>query len=274
MSSAFSGQGVDDTAAKKILQTFDQLEVKPPAPVAAVIEHRAEMLDRLQVWIPPHALAPVVLDAIERGADVANDPAVIEALRWAQLHSADPTITPAMRRQLLEGLRMALTEYADAVTSTWGTAVAAAAAQLTAAHKVLGETDLDDADAIVRLGGQAAEAWGVARAALTTVEQAHAGWRLLFHFTRGRRSSAPSALVLADLAPEVCLARPELYGSGKAREVAWGLIAAGVELDLATLDRPAATAAAAHELTHPKVVQLAGPHERVMADGPDDPAAA
>ncbi len=254
-----------DTAASNIIKTFTHLDVSPPRAVATAIDRRSTMLGKLKAWKPPMrgVLASAVLDAIGRDADVANDPAVIDALRWAQLdgHGA---LTDTMTRQLLEDLRTAFTQNADKITSCWGGAVEAADKKLSEAHAVLGSVDIDDTAMIIRRGGEAATAWGSATEAFETIDHAVKGWRSLYSFTRGRAPSVPDSLIVSDPSPEQYRDGPDLFNPRRPR-FAWALVLAEMPLILATLDRPDATISAAKTPPDPPAVPNADRPARVAA---------
>ncbi len=213
-----------------IRSTFQQLQTKPPKQVADALE-RIDLLEKRVVNISASTsdLAESVTDALLRGVEPSSDPAVQQAVtaNWlSTLHHLPEVITAGGQR----ALRDALTANLDKIIEQWNSAIGNAGNALTDLHATLGDVDLADAAAILRLGGDAADRWSQARSVVARIAAAADGWSTLMLFVGTSPNPIHRALRLAPLTLEQ-------FDSLPAAVDAWGLIRAGVEgVSLPTLD--------------------------------------
>lgn len=226
-----------------IVNTFTATGAKRPKPVADALDRRESMHAKLATRTTPAApdLVAAALDAVDREVpDLALDPDVSAALLRRQ-YGAVPGLWDQLQTRLLNGPRQACTSHTDAIVSAWSAPFDKAAQALRAARPVLGDVDLDDSAAILRIGPDGARAWSDATTASVTIATVVAGWRSLYGFTSGRLADGVGdQLIIADPQPEQVADDPDLW-SGPHTRPAWALVAADVHLDLADLERPKAT---------------------------------
>jgi hypothetical protein len=184
--------------------------------------------DRIRASRPVSpTVAATVADARAAGRDPGSDPAVIAAVVNRAILDAERTIDD----QALASLAAAYTEHADELVAAWRKPFDAAAAELNAAHAVLGDVALSDSASVVKKGGSAADAWVKATKAVELIGRIVTAWVSRARVTNTHRQGEKlqHARVLADLTPGQ-------YLDAELGQNAWDLIRQGHELSLPTLD--------------------------------------
>jgi hypothetical protein len=120
----------------------------------------------------------------------------------------------------------AMTDTADEIINTLKTVADAAGRELASAHRTLGDLDLTNSTAVLKLGVDAAEAWAGALKALKTLRTIDKAWFTMTVLTHCVGDIAPS-LRLADLDLDT-------YQAVGRKAEPWDLVRAGATIDLAT----------------------------------------
>jgi hypothetical protein len=173
-------------------------------------------------------LAGAVVDCLTAGRDPLDDEHVRRLTTAAVL--AGPTgnaLRGGVTRAAEARVVGALTESADDVLATLCEAVAESGATLSAAWRILGDLELNDAGAVLKMGPDASRAWTDAIAAQKRIRAIDGGWFGLAELTRfaGSSTSAPT-LRLADLSLE------QYEKLGRKAEP-WDIVRAGATIELA-----------------------------------------
>ncbi len=214
-------------------------------------------------------LAAALLDVLDAGRDVLTDNKIRRMVTATGLHPARAYegVEAALARTLSQTLR----DHVDDVINAFRPAFDAAADTLVNARELLGDLDLNDAPAILRRGGAAAEAWAAAGGAIETLNRIDLAVTLL-GLSTGQDIADPASrpLRIADLD----LTQLEKHG---AAADPWTLVRAGIALDLATVNafraRRDAIAAARQARTQAHTADRdrrgsasrPGPHETAVA---------
>lgn len=123
----------------------------------------------------------------------------------------------------------ALTEHAGAILAVLAAATAQHGTTLTRAHAILGDLSLDDSQAVLSLGPDAARCWAETREAVHVLRGVDRAWSSLAEVTRFASSSTPPVLRFAALTLE------QYERTGRSAD-AWTLVQAGAVLELADGD--------------------------------------
>lgn len=217
-----------------VLKALDAIGADRPTRLAAVLDDADRIraaATSLSIDAPP--LVAAALDALAAGRDPLTDKAVLRAVVGEQLRAANLT-GPALAVALDERAAAAVREDQHAILDALRAAAAEAGATLTAAHAVLGNLELTDADRVAYLGPNAVEHWQAARSAAATLDAVLTGWRALAELTRFAHPNTPVTQVLADMGMNVPT------GPGASKPDAWTLVRHGATIDLA--DGPAVAA--------------------------------
>lgn len=159
--------------AQRALATARKAGVQIPKPIIDA-EQRATRIANYSTNLASPELIDALVTAIDAGKDITTDKNVAAALQAQQL--VNEGIRERMRNQAGQILTDALTirdeELFDALTTVFDKA----ADQLATAHTTLGDVDINNADAVLRLGGHAAEAWAVAKSGVATIDTINKTW--------------------------------------------------------------------------------------------------
>lgn len=198
-----------------------------PNKIAAGIRRARELGDGLDAIAANDAALPTaVLAAVAEGRDPAADPDVQRAVTALTLADVGPA--NAVRSAIAAELRSLIVNNVDAIVATWRPVVDAASETMAAHVEILRDVDLDDATAVVRRGGAAADAWGAVRGAEATLTAVSSAWRgLRLSFGSGVPERRYFALILATA--------PAYVELGEAL-TSWQTVKAGHSLTLAGLD--------------------------------------
>jgi len=173
----------DKNDARQILAAFTQLDIKPPAAVAAAYERTTRISAGTQNLAPKDEdLYHAVTSALDGRRDPAADEEVQRILTAAAI--ANQGVMMGVETILYDQLRNVVTEHADQIMTALAKHFEAAATTLTAAHQTLGNVPLEDTATIVRKGGDAAKIWGQAQQAVAVVNTTLSGWISLAALTR------------------------------------------------------------------------------------------
>ncbi len=141
----------------------------------AATEERAHAL----AVVVGDTLAVVVVDTLADGRDPMTDPDVHQAIVARTLNGA----TGAIDTALADRARQCTEVHAAAVVEALRAPFAKAGAGVVAAMGKLGDVSLADTGAVVKLGGDAAKAWGDAQAAHQAIADIITAWKLLAQAT-------------------------------------------------------------------------------------------
>lgn len=173
----------------QVLGVFDQLDAEHPPALAAVIE-RHERIRTTQAAAAAATLgdvASLTVEALANGRNPATDKAILSALNVQALAEFEPRVAAV----LVAEMDAAIHDNADLIVEAWRPGFDTLAATLIDCHTALDGLDLDNADAVLRLGGDAASAWSTATATLQSFHRLLVGWQALAtiaHQTVDRRA--------------------------------------------------------------------------------------
>ncbi len=208
-----------------ILSALNTIDVKPPKILTDAVADRSKIRTAAR-----HATVTY--------ADVARE--------WvtATLAGNDPLESPTLNRQAIayllstenlthttqaiaeERITTALTNSQGAILSALKKACDQAGETLTAAHKIIGDLNLNDTELIFRKGAPAVEAHTEATKAINTIRTVLNAWGAIATLTGFAPSSTETVDRLADLPLET---RNRLRRHGDA----WDIVKAGATIDLA-----------------------------------------
>lgn len=151
-----------------------------PADATEAYEATTEALKGLQTIYPKAGLGPVVAASLLAGRDPATDPEVTRTFVAMQL--GEHGVLTVTENILIEKMRQQF--YEDDIVATWVKPFDDAAAVLAHAYDRLGAIDLADTTSVVQLGGDAAETWAKAQAAVARISTITNAWSALVEFTR------------------------------------------------------------------------------------------
>jgi len=202
-----------------------------PKAVAQALDDREKLTEGAAAMTSPSpdAIAAAVADALAAGRDPLDDEAVRRLATASVLcGTSGNALTGGVARATEARVVQALTDDVDAILDTYGTAVYEAGQVLTAAWRILGDLDLSDSAAVLKMGPDASRAWTDAREAQARIRTIERGWYALAEVTRFA-SSTPVAqtLRLANLSLE----QVEHVVGRKAEP--WAIVRAGVTIELA-----------------------------------------
>jgi len=194
-------------------------------------------LDRM--YIGGTALEDAALAAIDAGQDPAADPEVQRILTSRQI--GQEGLTGQLRTRMLQRMLAVLRESVENLIDTWQAPFHEAAAVIVETREALGGIDLNDSQAILARGGDAADQWGRATNANRTIREIVGAWNTLAaeaQFVPG----STHYLMLRFTNPT--LEQWEEHSLRERKLTAWEAHALGLPLDLATpteyMDRIAA----------------------------------
>lgn len=212
-----------------ILGTFDTLSLNPPKAILDARARAERVSAGSQQLGSGDGLPEAVAHAIDAGGDPATDPEVARLLTLAQLASRN--IGEAVAQVARDDLANVFTDHSDAIVKAWRKPFDQAAANLAAAHGVLGSVELEQTADIISRGGTAADAWVQAQTASGTIDVIQSGWTSLAglqHVTLDRRYLA---LRTADIDVDTWL-RLNLTDQ---RLKPWQVVSEGLTLSLPTM---------------------------------------
>lgn len=171
----------DRTTATTILTLIEQHNVKAPKVTAAIKRAQEIETAATRLGVSVNAASDAVFAALDAGRDPAADAEVQRAITANYLDN--PGMAQHVREAAYGRARAVCVDYLDDIVDAWSEPFNAAAATLADAHEHIGHVQLDNADAILRHGGDIAEVWAKARAAVTTIRAVRLGWTSLAEFT-------------------------------------------------------------------------------------------
>lgn len=200
-----------------------------PKAVAKALEDAEKLPTAVAALAAPSAdvMAAAVVDCLNAGRDPLDDEQVRRLTTAAVL--AGPSgnaLTGGVARAAERHVVAALTAEADAILTTFGAAVAEAGATLTGAWRILGDLELTDSTAVLRMGPDASRAWTDARDAQKRIRALDGGWFGLAEATRFASSTDAPTLRLANLSLE------QFEKLGRKAQP-WDIVRAGVTIELA-----------------------------------------
>ena len=201
-----------------------------PKAVADAIADRAKIAERV-IALPSgshQAVMTAVAAALLDDRDPLDDDQV-RRLVTARSITGESTQSLAYGVEKSAETRIfdALAEHADDIIDSLKRAVDTAGQSLTQAYEILGDSDLGDSAAILKLGPAAARAWADADDARQQIRVIDKGWFALGHLTR---------VVSPDTAPTIRLAAVTLeqYEALGHKADPWSIVRHGATIDYAT----------------------------------------
>lgn len=235
----------DRTAINLIVSQIEKTGAKLPKPIRDAQARAAKATERArQMNLDEAALSAAVVAAMIEDRDPAADPEVQRLL--AQRTLIQGGLLAAVERASTDAVREALGDKADAVVRALQKPYSEAAAELVAAHEVLGDLPLNDTAAILSAGPEAADAWAKARRALEVVDASAKVFTTLMSFTRLLQLN-PHHKALRFATVDWATWTREGYGAGDANTTPWDLVRAGLVLALPTAEEYRARVAALDE---------------------------
>ena len=217
-----------------------QARLELPGPVAAAVKDRAAVLDeyaRQATEARSKDLAAALFTSMSKGANVFTDKALLPAL------VADAITRQGMAERVADvadgRLESTVIEHADEIHDALRAKFDEHAATITAAHDALGGVDLDAAQDIVARGGDAAQHYVDARAAIAALQPILGAVQALHRLTG--RDLRPGADAIAEFTPEQWNSYTQ-----RADRDPWAALNHGARLRLATPQEQAESRAAAN----------------------------
>lgn len=200
-----------------------------PKAVAKALEDAEKLSAAVAALAAPSVddIAAAVVDCLTAGRDPLDDEHVRRLTTAATL--AGPSgnaLTGGVSRAGERRVVAALTAEVDTMLTTFGAAVAEAGTTLTGAWRILGDLELTDSTAVLRMGPDASRAWTDARDAQKRIRALDGGWFGLAEATRFASSTDAATLRLADVSLE------QFEKLGRKAEP-WAIVRAGVTIELA-----------------------------------------
>ena len=201
-----------------------------PKPVATALADRHKIAERVSAL--PTGSHQAVMSAVAAALLDDRDPLDDDQVRRmviARSITGESTQTLAYGVEKSAETRIidALTEHADDIIDNLKRAVDTSGQTLAHAREILGDTDLGDSAAILKLGPAAARAWAEARDARQQIRVIDKGWFVLGHLT---------CVVSPDTAPTIRLAAVTLeqYEALGHKADPWSIVRHGATIDHAT----------------------------------------
>lgn len=178
------------------------------------------------------AAVDAYVDALTRGVDPLTDKKVHSA--WIASRLADRSLLRDATTTAEHRAYTAVRHHADTIVDTLRGVFDTAVDKLTKAHTTLTVNSLDDATAILNLGGDAAATWAKARTAQKDIHRIVTIWRTLFMLVNGGAMSKWSTFaIVADVDP-LEYVKGEYYTNEVGADP-WRALVDGHPLRLATL---------------------------------------
>lgn len=232
----------DRPAIAGIFAAFTATGSKPPKAVAAAHAYLKTTVERYGAgpMVDAEALPLAVIAALDAGTDPATSPEVQAVLARHTL-AGRHTLATDLASLLIDQLRDACRDQADAIIEAWRPSFTEAATDLVAAHTDLGGLDLADTATVVRRGPAATASWSAAQRAVDTIAAVATGWAHLVTFTTGTLPNRRYRLAhIAEVAPTRWLD----LDLGGASADPWAALGHGLTLRLPTIDEHRATVGA------------------------------
>lgn len=214
----------------QVFSAFERTSTKPPKVIADAQGRSQQLLAgivKLQSEQPP-SVTHAVGQAILADRDPLTDPAVVTAVIGS--HVVSEQLHNGLRANAEAHMMDVFTEHADDIVKAWRKPFDAAAAELVTAHEQIGDLQLEDSTAILRLGGDIASVWERARVANATIDVILDGWAALGMATGGASANPRTKLHrIAEVPPE----RMAKEFGGQPIS-AWQAVIAGLRLSLPT----------------------------------------
>lgn len=204
---------------------------KMPKPVADALADCDKIAEAVATMPAPHPheLGDAAAAAILDGRHPADDPTVV---RLITIRALTGQVGGALESQAREAgerrVRSALTEHEDRLAGALRAAAQHAGEQLTRAHDVLGDIDLDDAEAVIRQGPDASRAWADAKEAQVQLHLLDAGAIALAGLVGSDHDIISAGRTLRLSVPSL-----EEYEQLGRQAEPWQIVKAGAGIDLA-----------------------------------------
>ena len=208
---------------------MNSAEAQWPTTVADAMRAREEIAAATANIInpTPDDVAFAVAEALAAGRDPLDDDTV-RRLTTARV-LAGPTgdaLRGGVDRAAETRVVKALTAEADEILSLLGNAFNAAGGVLSAAWRILGELDLTDSQAVLKMGPDSSRAWTDALDAQRRIRAIDDGWYALAELTRFASSTDAPTSRMADVSFEQ-------YQQLGRKADPWAIVRSGITLDLA-----------------------------------------
>ena len=211
---------------RQILSCYQTLGITAPKAVSDASRRMETITAGVRQLGSSKGLADAVAHALATGQEPSTDPEVQRILTA----SAIGRVADEVDRVAQDELAHTLNAQADRIVSDWRKPFDQAAATLTEAHAILGPVPLEETGVIVRRGGDAAEAWGRAQRASTTIDTVMTGWVGLATIGHIDISRHYLILRIADVPADTWIEA----GLTEQKLSPWGVVCAGYPLSLTT----------------------------------------
>lgn len=212
-------------------QAITAAEATCPKPVAQALADQATLAAGVAAIRPASAeeIADAVAECVLTGRDPLDDEQV-RRLTTARDLTGDTGRALTYSVQLAGERRIlaALEAHVDTIVATLCKAANNAGQEITGAHEVIGDYDLEDTANVIRRGDKASAAWNTARAALKQLRTLDNGWVALANLTRFASADYPTLRIA-----ELSLDQHDHIGR---KAEPWDLVRAGITIDMADRD--------------------------------------
>lgn len=215
--------------ARSIVNVSAKVGAKLPASVldaherAARIAHAAQAIGRADADI-----IAAVTEALDAGVDPACDENVRRITTAAAI--ANPGISKGVEQVVGNQLQVVFASNVEGIFAAWRKPFEKAAAVVVTAHERIGDHELGDTAAILRLGDDVARVWADAQDAVAVLDAIAAGWQAVAIITGSKPHAKYRALRIANATAD------QWAGSDLERNksaTAWDIALGGLVLDLA-----------------------------------------
>jgi hypothetical protein len=208
-----------------ILSTLNTIDVKPPKILTDAVADRSKIRTAARLATVTYAdVAREWVSATLAGKDPLESP-TLNRQAIAYLLSTE-NLTHSTQAIAEERITTALANSEGAILSALKRACDEAGETLTAAHKIIGDLNLNETELIFRKGAPAVAAHTEATRALSIIRTVLSAWGAIASLTGFASSSTEAIDRLADLPLET---RDRLRRNGDA----WDIVKAGAPIDLA-----------------------------------------
>ena len=215
------------TTVDRIIDTADRLDATIPKPVLnkwkklTALRIKASNIDLGTVDLPA-----AILNAMEKGNDVATDPGVQQAVTVTAIGDVQRVVNSRLDARV----RDFAIENAPAILEGFRTPFDKAASVIRKSQEVLGDVALEDSRAVLSRGGDAAALWAESQEADKVIADIRTSWKLMGTVApTGLPDARHALMVICDLPPHVFI---DEQPDPKMR--AWDVARRGWPLALAT----------------------------------------
>ena len=227
----------DRGTAVIIINTIAATGIKAPAALAESWQRTQRVSEKVHaLGVRDSALYTPIYEAIMDDRDPAADPEVQRILTSGRISNG--VVMAGVEAMAYAAFRDTCTEHADAIVSAWAKPFEAAAKTLDNAHQRIGDVPLEDSATILQKGGDIAQVWAQAQAAVHAVNTISGGWMALGEFTnRAANDQRYPVLRIASVDYKMWQDQHLTGGRAGGRKITitpWEAVLAGLTLSLPT----------------------------------------